>query len=209
MNIFTLKDNDDTGEKINMDDLYEKKREYDEGKLKLYNKILGRIHNKIKMTSRQNINDHFCWYLIPEVMIGISKYNVNECLGYIIDKLMENGFVVRYTHPNLIFISWNHYVPNYVRQELKKKTGIVVDKFGNKVSENGNGISIGNINGNGNAAEEQNVDNFLINMKTKNGGINNNNKKNENKDYKSITNYKPSGIYNNDLFKSIENKTNS
>jgi hypothetical protein len=51
------------------------------------------------------------------------------------DTLQTNGFQVRYFHPNTIFISWNHWVPSYVRNEIKKKTGIVVNEYGEKVEE--------------------------------------------------------------------------
>ena len=53
MNIFTLNDNNNVSDKINLDDLYEKKREIDESKMHLYNKILNRIHIRIKTTSNQ------------------------------------------------------------------------------------------------------------------------------------------------------------
>ena len=46
------------------------------------------------------------------------------------DRLNTNGFLTRYIHPNLLFISWNHWVPSYVREELKLKTGTEVDSFG-------------------------------------------------------------------------------
>ena len=49
--IFTLENIEDFSEKLNMDDLYEKKRQYDLSKLSLYNKILNRIHVRIKTTS--------------------------------------------------------------------------------------------------------------------------------------------------------------
>ena len=85
MNIFTLSDEKDLSDKLNMDDLFEKKREISENKLQLYNKILNRIHDKIKLTSRQNQGkEQFCWYIIPEMMIGISRYNVAECTDYIL-----------------------------------------------------------------------------------------------------------------------------
>ena len=42
------------------------------------------------------------------------------------DKLTENGFIVKYTHPNLIFISWQHYIPYYERQEYKKKQALLL-----------------------------------------------------------------------------------
>jgi hypothetical protein len=37
------------------------------------------------------------------------------------DKLKTNGFNVRYIHPNLLFISWTHWIPGYIRTEFKKK----------------------------------------------------------------------------------------
>ena len=51
--------------KINIDELYEKKQQHDMFTLGSYNKILGRIHNKIRFTSRQYIDNNFCWYVIP------------------------------------------------------------------------------------------------------------------------------------------------
>lgn len=45
-NIFALENFDDFSEKLNIDDLYEKKRNYDLAKLVLFNKILNRVHNE-------------------------------------------------------------------------------------------------------------------------------------------------------------------
>jgi len=56
--IFTLKDNDNS-EKINLDDLYEKKKQHDINTLNIYNKILGRIHNKIKLASDNQLKINF------------------------------------------------------------------------------------------------------------------------------------------------------
>ena len=43
-NIFTLENFTDFSEKINIDELYEKKRQTDLNKLELFKKILNRIH---------------------------------------------------------------------------------------------------------------------------------------------------------------------
>ena len=115
--IFTTDDPDNYVDKLNLDELFEKKQIHDLATTKNYNAILNRIHNKIKLTSNQNRGkEQFVWYLVPEIMIGVSRYDVSECTGYIIRKLRENDMVVRYTHPNLIFISWAHWIPGYVRQ---------------------------------------------------------------------------------------------
>ena len=196
MNIFTLSDENDLSDKINLDDLFETKRELDESKLVLYNKILNRIHNKIKLTSRQcRGKEQFVWYTVPEMMIGVSRYNVEECTGYILRKLRENDFVVRYTHPNLIFISWIHWIPGYVRQEYKKQTGTAIDGYGNLVINTPqieNGITI---------KEPTNPDDLMLN---KTDGLIMKNK--TNKDFNSTKNYKPSGIYNSDILEKIKDK---
>ena len=134
-NIFTLEKFDDFSEKINIDELYETKKNNDLNKLALFQKILNRIHVRIKLTSKQKKNEQFCWYVVPEVIIGVPKYDQGECIAYIMDKLKENGFLIRYFHPNTLLISWHHWVPTYVRNELKKKTGIVVNEYGEKIDE--------------------------------------------------------------------------
>jgi len=133
-NIFTLENINDFSEKINIDELYEKKRQYDLSKLELFNKILNRVHVRIKTTSRQKIDENFCWFVVPEIIIGVPKYDQGACIAFLLDKLKDNGFNVRYIHPNTLFISWMHWIPSYVRTELKKKTGIIVNEYGEKIN---------------------------------------------------------------------------
>ena len=199
--------------KINLDELYDTKKQKDLQKLQVFNRILNRIHTKIKMTSRQKINSNFCWYVVPEVMLGIVNYDRVMCISYIIAKLEENDFQVRYTHPNLIFISWGHYIPTYVRTEFKKKTGISIDEHGNKKEdgndnseEGGGGIRlITNSSGGDNA----NIDHTLLNRnKTSGASANPNLVK---KEYKPINSYKPTGnlVYSNDFLKKIDDRMNN
>lgn len=196
MNIFTLSDDDNLRDKINLDDLFEKKREIAENKLQLYNKILNRIHEKIKLTSRnQQGKEQFCWYIIPEMMIGISRYDVGECTEYILRKLRDNDFVVRYTHPNLIFISWAHWIPGYVRQEYKKQTGTAIDGYGNLVNSATAQIEDKKV-------ESTNPDDILFTKPTGESS----GKMNNGKEYNSTKDYKPIGIYNNDLMQKLQNK---
>ena len=197
MNIFNLSDDNDITDKINLDDLFEKKREISENKLNLYNKILNRIHHKIKLTARNNQGkEQFCWYLIPEMMIGVSRYNVAECTEYILRKLRENNFVVRYTHPNLIFIGWQHWIPGYVRQEFKKQTGTTIDGFGNQLDDTNKLIE----------DKKQDLDHNGLLLNINKTGVNKKESKEKDKNYNSINNYKPSGIYNNDILQKMNDK---
>ena len=134
-NIFTLENVQDFSDKLNIDDLYEKKRQHDVHQLELFNKILNRIHVRIKTTSKQKTDEQFCWFLVPEMIIGVPKYDQAACIAYVIDKLKTNGFNVRYIHPNTLFISWGHWVPSYVRTELKKQTGIIVNELGARIHD--------------------------------------------------------------------------
>ena len=188
-NIFTLENIEDFSEKINIDDLYEKKKERDLKNLELFNKILNRIHVRIKTTSRQKRDEQFCWFIVPEIIIGVPKYDQGACIAYLMNKLKDNGFNIRYISPNTLFISWVHWVPSYIRNELKKKTGIVVNEYGIKIDENkDNTPKITN-------QETTELNELVFNIpkqdqdKTK-------------KEYKSIQSYRPSEnlIYDNSFF---------
>ena len=199
-NIFTLENVTDFSEKLNIDDLYEKKKQYDLSKLALYNKILNRIHVRIKTTARQKLDENFCWFLVPEVIMGVPKYDNGLCIAYLMDKLKENGFNVRYIHPNTLLISWAHWVPSYVRTELKKKTGIIVNEYGVKVD---NVEAIGNGNSNG-QVEPKSLEEMMF--KTKEPLTNT--KTQSQKTFTPITSYKPQGnfVYNDELLNTLENK---
>ena len=194
-NIFNLENVTDFSEKLNMDELYEKKKQHDLKQLELFNKILNRIHIRIKKTSSQKLNEQFCWYVIPEIIIGVPKYDQAKCIAYIIDKLKDNGFNVRYIHPNTLFISWLHFVPSYVRNELKKKTGVIIDQYGKRIDdqdETKNIFSNNNNNNNNNNNIPKEPNDFLLDLKNnQNETIVGNNKK----EYKSINSYKPSGNF--------------
>ena len=59
-------DNDDDRiiEKLNLDELYNEKKIEQDNRLKTYNKILKRVHEKIKHTSRQKNSLCFCCFVI-------------------------------------------------------------------------------------------------------------------------------------------------
>jgi hypothetical protein len=198
--IFTLSEGSGENTKINLDDLYERKKQQDLNTIALYNRILNRIHTRIKTVSRQQTKEQFCWFVVPETMIGVPKYDHGACTAYMIDQLRENGFLVKYTHPNLLLISWATWCPSYVRNEIKKKTGIVIDGAGKRLDrEDGAG---GNGNGK-NAYESEDMNELMFHRKG-----NPNEPKKPNKEYTSIDTYKPSGlIYNENLLRKIEDKT--
>ena len=181
-NIFNLENFAEFSEKINIDELYEKKKQYDLNKLELFRKILNRIHVRIKTVARQSINEKWCWFVVPETIIGVPKYDQAGCIAFLMDTLDKNGFAVRYFHPNTLLISWNHWVPTYVRDEIKKKTGLQVDEYGRTIVEENND-------------EEDEQSNSIEQISNS-------------KKYTPINKYKPSGklVYSEDLLDKIGNK---
>ena len=191
--VFNNDDNDDIKEKISLDELYDRKREVEKYKLKIYQRILNRVHVKIKMTARQKHEEQYTFFVVPEFVMGVPKYDVATCISYIIYKLEENGFVTKYTHPNLLFISWKHYIPSYKRAQIKNETGINIDGFGNVVENK----DIKN--------DPLNVQNIMVNANKSQGktiGITNK----KTKIFKDISLYKPSGIYNQDVLNRLKDK---
>jgi hypothetical protein len=188
-------DEEEAQGKLNIDDLYEKKQKRDLKQLSIFNKIIGRIHKKILFTARNKTLENFVWFNVPAYIVGEPIYDKGECIGYIVSQLEKNGFHVKYIHPNTLFISWHNHVPSYVRNEIKKKTGLVLDEKGNiieKMDEN----------------YEDNLNTPLINQMNATQKDSKDSK--ESKQYNSIKNYKPTGnlIYSNDMFEKIEKKVN-
>jgi len=176
-------------EKVNLDDLYKTKKHTFDHKIKIYERILNRIHKKIKTTARKRNSECFCMYIIPEFILGLPRYDITLCTTHIIDKLQINGFKIKYTHPNLLFISWQHYIPFYERQEYKKKTGVNIDGFGNVITKKSKKKN----------NDPENINELLL----KNGDKT----KIKNKsNFKDISSYKPTGkfIYDKETIKTIQ-----
>ena len=206
--LFRNREDSDKIKKINLEELYDKKKTYDLSKLSVYNKILNRIHEKIKITSRQKVDTQFCWYVIPEIILGVASYDRASCISYILEELTNNGFVVRYTHPNLILISWKHYIPSYVRTEFKKKTGIIIDEHGNRVDElDEYGNPVPQSQAMHTPLSGNTLDPFNMGLTRKINSKNPTDTANK-KEFKPINDYKPTGnlIYGKEFFKKIEDK---
>lgn len=197
-NIFTLDNVEDFSEKLNIDELYEKKRQQDLNKLALFNKLLNRVHVRIRTTSRQKVDEQFCWFVVPETILGVPKYDQAACIAYLMEKLKTSGFNVRYIHPNVLFISWIHWIPQYVRTEIKKKTGIKINEYGQKIEdmeqEDGEKMLTN---------EPSDPNDYLLKQNDSEGK-----KQQQKKEYTPIKTYKPSGnlVYDDDILNKIENK---
>ena len=110
---------------INIFNLNKSRDEREINRFTTYRKILEKCHRRIQINSDKKVTH--CIFTIPKMVIGLPAYDQVKCAEYCIDKLKKNGFVVIYTYPNLIYISWEH-VPSAIKNpevksmELEIKT---------------------------------------------------------------------------------------
>ena len=90
---------------INIDELNSLHTNKQKNKEEIYEKILSKCHIRIKLSAKSN-NYGCCFYSIPKYIYGMPIYDYKLCLIYIVKSLTKNGFDLKYTHPNLLFISW-------------------------------------------------------------------------------------------------------
>lgn len=133
MSCFLFADDDDNVRKVNIDDLYERNQRRDQRQVSVFNKILNRINKRIHTTSQMKRNDKYIWYDVPTFIFGEPIYDQTDCIAYVVTKLADNGFYIKYVNPGKLFISWENWVPSYARQEIKKKTGYILDEKGNVI----------------------------------------------------------------------------
>jgi hypothetical protein len=198
--ILLLNDEEAT-DKIDIDELYERNLRRDLKQLSIFNKILNRVHNRIKLTARNKLNDKYIWFVIPEFIFGEPTYNQSDCIAFVVNKIVDNGFYVKYIHPNTLFVSWEQWVPSYVRSEIKKKTGKQIDEKGQLVASKSAG------DGGENELDKLENSNMKL-FNTGGGGATNDGKKQGNSRFTPIDNYKPTGklVYNPDLFTALSDR---
>ena len=56
--------------------------------------------------SNQNYNDYNCVFAVPKFVFGLPLYNIVECCGFLIEKLIAKGFEVYLAIPTTLHISW-------------------------------------------------------------------------------------------------------
>ena len=192
MSCFLYVNDDDAVKKINIDDLYEKKQQRDLKQVSIFNKILNRIQHLIQLTGRTKRNDKYVWFTVPEYIFGEPIYDKGDCIAYVVTKLEENGFFIRYMHPNTLFVSWENWVPTYVRNEVKKKRGIILDEKGNVLEIKGEDT-------------DENPNSKMLNERGGGGGDTGGKDK---KQYTPIGSYKPTGnlVYKQEIFDKLEKK---
>jgi len=94
--------------------LYDKRRTKDIYRLKTYNKILDQIYHRILVSSKLPNSPCYIMYNVPQFILGLPKVDMEDCVVYLIHQLRHSKYEVRFTYPNLLYISWIHHEQSYI-----------------------------------------------------------------------------------------------
>ena len=89
---------------LSITDLYSTINEKTIKRMEIYDGVLVKCHCRIKYNS--SLERTYCFFQIPEFIIGVPLYNTNDMKTYIINSLENNGFQLLYVEPNWLFITW-------------------------------------------------------------------------------------------------------
>ena len=78
--------------------------EREKGRLLIYEEILEKCYHRIQSCVLRD--DPFSLYVVPDFIIGKPTYNFANCIQYIIFRLKNNGFQVKYIYPNALQVEW-------------------------------------------------------------------------------------------------------
>jgi hypothetical protein len=90
---------------ININKLRSEVEDREHNKIKVYEKILDMCYQKILNTNKQ-YNDYSCTFIVPNVVFGLPLYNIEDCIIFIMNKLVEKGFEIYFALPTSIHIFW-------------------------------------------------------------------------------------------------------
>ena len=69
----------------------------------------------------------FCFFQIPEFIIGVPLYNIEDLKEYLMKSLQKDGFQYMYVDPNWLFVTWelknSKKIPSPKSKREKKKEG--------------------------------------------------------------------------------------
>jgi hypothetical protein len=88
----------------NVNEIKKFMHEREKGRLLIYEEILEKCYHRIQSSVIRD--DPFSLYVVPDFIIGKPTYNFANCIQYIIFRLKNNGFQVKYIYPNALQIEW-------------------------------------------------------------------------------------------------------
>jgi len=202
---------------ININKLRSEVEDRENNKIKIYEKILDMCYKKILNINKQN-NDYSCTFVVPNVVFGLPLYNIEDCIIFIMNKLVEKGFEIYFALPTSIHIYWrpkdyinknqsiyvNNLITNNVTPNQLEYYNTLQQNHSNQLMINYNDI----YNRKNNDSNHDSNSNSNSNSNTNKTQKNTNNNNNTSKNYRPIETYKTTShsIYDLDNLDIFQNK---
>ena len=78
--------------------------EREKGRLKIYEDVLEKCFHRIQTSVLRD--EQFSLFIVPDFIMGKPTYNFANCIQYVIFRLKQNGFNIKYFYPNCLQIIW-------------------------------------------------------------------------------------------------------
>lgn len=97
--------------------LFDARLKKDQARHRAYNQILEQALQKVAHSASQPTQPTFVYYNVPPFVLGLPALDLQDCVVYIVHQLRAQGYEVRYTYPNLLWISWAHHERQYFMEK--------------------------------------------------------------------------------------------
>jgi hypothetical protein len=91
---------------VKADELIKQQKERENRKKLTFEKIYNLVEKKIVLASASDY--YYTWCQIPEFLVGLPIYSLDECQKYIQSKLKKNGFQTEFFQPNIMYVKWSN-----------------------------------------------------------------------------------------------------
>jgi len=93
--------------------LFDVRLRKDKARHQAYNQILEQALQKVAHSAVQPNHPTAVYYNVPPFVLGLPSLDLKDCIVYIVHQLRTQGYEVKYTYPNLLWISWAHHEHTY------------------------------------------------------------------------------------------------
>ena len=69
-----------------------------------YSAVVSRCRDAIQRAATKL--QYSCCFEVPEFMLGVPCYHINDCIRHVMHVLVTNGYRVTYYFPRILWISW-------------------------------------------------------------------------------------------------------
>jgi hypothetical protein len=89
---------------LDINSLYETMYSRNIKRYEKFDDILKKLHNRVTYNAKNEKT--YCFFQIPEFIIGVPLYNVEDLKEYLMKSLQKDGFEYMYIEPNWLFVNW-------------------------------------------------------------------------------------------------------